>query len=557
MKKPNLASIGRLRAHPVATGLGLLLFFTAAFGPLHGRLGDGAFVISNLLPLGFALLFGMRSGATYAIVHAMWGVLLAGHAGFEVERLISNGIPAMAVTILLSTAVGHFRDLRHSLRRELRERRRYEEELQQHKAQLESLVAERTHDLVNINDQLRREIAERTRTEAEKRELEHSLKRAEKMEAIGLLAGSVAHDLNNILGAIVTGPEVLLLELPKDSPLREDLISIHESGTRAAAIVADLLTMARQSVTSRRVLSLNEVISDLVASGELSELRARYPEVQFETNLAADLLNVQGSAGHLSRAILNLILNSMEAIERRGRVTLSTTNLCVDKPYGKYERVAEGSYATVTIEDTGAGIAPDDLDRIFEPFYTKKVMARSGTGLGMAIVWGTVKDHQGFVDVHSERGTGTKVTLFLPATNEPVERSPASASFEDCRGHGESILIVDDIELQRELGASLLTRLGYKVARASSGEEAVEHVKRNTVDLLVLDMIMDPGIDGLETYQRIVQIKPGQRAIITSGFSETERVRRAQALGAGAFIMKPYTAEAIAMAVRDELQRRP
>jgi CheY-like chemotaxis protein len=174
----------------------------------------------------------------------------------------------------------------------------------------------------------------------------------------------------------------------------------------------------------------------------------------------------------------------------------------------------------------------------------------------MAIVWGTVKDHQGFVDVHSETGTGTRVTLFLPATHEPVQRRPTSSSFEDCRGHGESILIVDDIELQRELGASLLTRLGYKVACASSGEEAVEHVKHKTVDLLVLDMIMDPGIDGLETYQRIVQIKPGQRAIITSGFSETERVRRAQALGAGTFIMKPYTAEAVAMAVRDELQRR-
>ncbi|HEX7505390.1 MAG TPA: response regulator [Polyangia bacterium] len=556
LKKPHLERMGRLRAHPFVSGFGLLLFFTAIFGPLHTRLGDGAFVLSNLLPLAFALLFGMRWGFTYAIVHSAWGIVLADLAGFRLERLISNGIPAITVTVLLCVALGRIRDLTQRLRCELRERRRYEEELQQHKAHLESLVAERTNDLVRSNEQLRQEIAERARTETEKRALENSLKRAEKMEAIGLLAGSVAHDLNNILGSIVLHPELLLLDLPADSPLREGLTAIHRSGKRAAAVVADLLTMARRSITTRQVLNINEVVSPLLTSVEFSDLKSRHREVRVEMKLAPDLLNIQGSPSHLSRAILNLILNSFEAIENGGRVILSTANIYVDMPSGKYERVPEGDYATLTVEDSGAGIAPDDLDRIFEPFFTNKVMGRSGTGLGMAIVWGIVKDHDGFIDVRSKQGRGTTVTLFLPATHAQLQINEAIEKIEDCHGHGESILIVDDIQVQRALCTSILTRLGYKVATVSSGEEAIEYVKHNPVDLLVLDMIMDPGIDGLETYERMVKIKPGQRAVITSGFSETERVQRALALGAGAYIRKPYTIETIAVAVRDELARR-
>jgi signal transduction histidine kinase/ActR/RegA family two-component response regulator len=428
--------------------------------------------------------------------------------------------------------------------------------LQQHKAHLELLVAERTNDLLVSNEQLRQEIAEHAQTETEKRELESSLKRAEKMEAIGLLAGSVAHDLNNTLSCLVTTPEVLLLDLPEDSPLREDLVSIRNSGKRAAEIVADLLTMARRGMTTRQVLNVNDVLSTLLTSGELSTLKERHPGVHVEANLAEDLVNVQGSPLHLSRAILNLMLNSMEAIEHGGRVSLSTRTVHVDKPSGHYERVPQGIYAAVTIEDNGTGIAPEDLDRVFEPFYTKKVMGRSGTGLGMAIVWGTVKDHNGFIDVRSEKGRGTTVTLFLPATREPVSVRAARVKIDDYRGHGQSILVVDDMQAQRELGTALLTKLGYAVTSVASGEAAVAYVERTAVDLLVLDMIMDPGIDGLETYQRIARMRPGQRAVITSGFSETERVQRAQALGAGAFIRKPYTIEAIGVAVRDELRRR-
>jgi signal transduction histidine kinase/ActR/RegA family two-component response regulator len=556
LKKSILMRLGSLRAHPAIASACFLLFFTTLFLPLHSRLGDGAFVISNLLPLLFGLLFGMRWGFAYAIVHSAWSILLAAIVGATLARLVSNGIPAMTVMILISGAIGRIRDLTQSLRHELKERRRYEEELQLYRAHLETLVAERTDELVKSNEQLRQEMAERARAETEKRELANSLKRAEKMEAIGLLAGSVAHDLNNTLNSIVLHPELLLLDLPADSPLREGLLTIHRAGKRAAAVVADLLTMARRSVTTRQVLNLNEVISSLMTSVEFTDLKTHHRDVRVEMKLAPSLLNVQGSPVHLSRAIQNLVLNSMEAIENGGRVTLSTTNVYVDKPSGKYELVPEGEYATLTIEDTGAGIAPEDLERIFEPFYTKKVMGRSGTGLGMAIVWGTVKDHDGFIDVCSEQGRGTTVTLFLPVTRELVKVNAADWKIEDYLGHQESVLIVDDVELQRDLCTSILTKLGYKVTSVSSGEEAVEYIKHNPVDLLVLDMIMDPGIDGLETFARIVEIKPGQKAVVTSGFSETERVHQAKALGVGAYLRKPYTLESIAVAVRNELQRR-
>jgi len=180
---------------------------------------------------------------------------------------------------------------------------------------------------------------------------------------------------------------------------------------------------------------------------------------------------------------------------------------------------------------------------------------RSGTGLGLAIVWGTVKDHNGYIDVETEVGRGTTFTLYFPATREEVGSGHQKVPVESYMGRGESVLVVDDVAEQREVASRLLTRLGYEVHAVSSGEEAVEYLKANKADILVLDMIMEPGMDGLETYQRVLEIHPGQKAIIVSGFSETERVREAQRLGAGAYVKKPYILERIGTAVRDELMR--
>jgi CheY-like chemotaxis protein len=180
-------------------------------------------------------------------------------------------------------------------------------------------------------------------------------------------------------------------------------------------------------------------------------------------------------------------------------------------------------------------------------------MGRSGTGLGMAVIWGTVKDHRGYIDVQSTEGKGTTFTLYFPASREKITGEECILPVEDYTGKGESILVIDDIAGQRELALNMLTTLGYSTHSVSSGEEAVEYLKEHSVDLIVLDMIMDPGMDGLETYKKIIKFHPRQKAIIVSGFSETDRVKKAQRLGAGAYVKKPYTLEKIGIAVRNEL----
>ena len=230
-------------------------------------------------------------------------------------------------------------------------------------------------------------------------------------------------------------------------------------------------------------------------------------------------------------------------------MTIRTENRYLEKTIHGYDSVQKGEYAVLIISDNGAGIPPSDLETIFEPFYTKKVMGRSGTGLGLAVVWWTVQDHHGYIDVQSELGKGSTLTLYFPISREKPAEDLREMPAEEYMGHGESILVVDDVPDQRDMAATILTDLGYKVEKASSGEEAIEYVKKNKIDLLILDMIMEPGIDGLETYQKIIKVNPKQKAIIVSGFSETERVKKAMELGAGAYIRKPYVRRQIGMTV--------
>jgi two-component system, cell cycle sensor histidine kinase and response regulator CckA len=180
-------------------------------------------------------------------------------------------------------------------------------------------------------------------------------------------------------------------------------------------------------------------------------------------------------------------------------------------------------------------------------------MGRSGTGLGLAVVWGTVKDHHGYIDVQSEEGNGSTFALYFPVTREDITAEAVTVAISEYMGSRESILVVDDIKEQRDLAADMLRSLNYRVTSVSTGEDAVAYMKEHKVDLIVLDMIMDPGMDGLDTYKNILKIHPKQRAIIVSGFSESERVRAAKGLGAGTYVKKPYIKEKLGMAVRKEL----
>ena len=399
-----------------------------------------------------------------------------------------------------------------------------------------------------------RDLSERTRAEQVKQQLESQLHQAQKMEALGTLAGGVAHDLNNILSALVGYPDLLLLDLPDDSPLKKPLVTIRKSGQKAADIVQDLLTLARRGVTITQTVNLNTVISEYLLSLEFKNIQAAYPKIAYDLQLQKDLLPVVGSPVHLSKTVMNLVMNAMEAIAGPGKISISTRNIHVDQPIIGFEPVREGDYVRLRIADTGAGIPAADLPRIFEPFYTKKVMGKSGTGLGMAVIWGTVKDHNGYIDLESTPGTGTRFDLYFPVSRENLNRRGENDEAASYTG-SETILVVDDIEDQRDIIEHMLTRQGYRVTTTDSGEAALELLKSQPVDLLILDMIMDPGIDGLQTFQLARQINPRQKAIISSGFSETDRVREALRLGAGTYIRKPYVLKELAKAVRRELDK--
>ncbi len=400
-----------------------------------------------------------------------------------------------------------------------------------------------------------RDISELRRAEKEKMQLQSQLQRSEKMHAIGTLAGGVAHDLNNVLAGLVSYPELILMDLPQDSQLREPIQTIRKSGLKAAAIVRDLLTMARRGVAGTNVMNLNAVVSEYLVSPEFEKLKEFHLQVKIEVDLKKDLINIMGSPVHLSKVVMNLVSNAAEAMPDGGHIRIRTENRYVDSPIRGYDHVKEGDYVRLIVSDDGFGIPAKDVDRIFEPFYTKKVMGRSGTGLGMAVVWGTVKDHHGYIDVESFEGIGTTFTLYFPITRRKLQPDSPLISIETYMGSGESILVIDDVKEQREIAFGLLTKLGYKVSCVSSGEEALAYLENSRADLLVLDMIMDPGIDGLETFQQILKKHPHQKAIIASGFSETERVTQAQKLGAGTYVKKPYELEQIGMAVRNELDK--
>ena len=404
-------------------------------------------------------------------------------------------------------------------------------------------------------DGLISDITLRKQAEEEKRSLAERLQRAEKMEALGQLAGGVAHDLNNVLGILSGYSELLLEEIPEGSRSRGHVEKILQSTEKGAAIIQDLLTLARRGVTASDAMNLNRIVSDFLKTPVFEKMKDYHPRVTFRTECDKELLNIKGSSVHLEKTLINLVSNAAESISGIGEVTIRTESRYIDKPLRGYDEVKEGDYAVLTVSDTGMGIPAENREKIFEPFYTKKTMGRSGTGLGLAIVWGTVKDHNGYIDLQTEVGEGTTFRLYFPVTREELIAQQQKAPIEQYMGKGESVLVVDDIAEQRDIAARLLTRLGYQVHAVSNGEEAVEYLKGNKADILVLDMIMAPGIDGLETYQRVLEISPKQKAIIVSGFSETERVRKAQEIGAGAYVKKPYVMEKIGVAIRDELNR--
>ncbi len=423
-----------------------------------------------------------------------------------------------------------------------------DDELADYRNDLQNLVSLRTTELEVANEQLKHEIEER-------KEVQKRLAHAQKMEAIGTLAGGVAHDLNNILSGVVTYPDLLLLQIPPNSSFVQPLETIRDSGRRAAAIVQDLLTLAGRGVKVEEQFDFQGLIVQYLGSLEFKELQKGHPDVSINFTVQDATYFIKGSSVHLSKTIMNLITNGMEAIEGKGDIYIQLDRLHLATQPANFVNWRAGDYVELNVRDTGVGIPIEYQERIFEPFFSHKVMGKSGTGLGMSVVWGTVEDHNGQINVESSVGAGTTFQLFFPLIEEPVEvqGAPLKQSYRD--GNGETILVVDDSGEQRLIAADILRHLGYKAITLSSGEGAIDFLHNNSADLIILDMLMDPGISGLETFRRILEFKPGQKAVIASGFSKQESIEEARSLGVADFIIKPYSVERIGESLHEVLEK--
>lgn len=423
------------------------------------------------------------------------------------------------------------------------------QDLKLHQERLEQKIAARTAELVETNKCLTQEIEER-------KNIQEKLIRAKKMEAMGTLASGVAHDLNNILTGMVGIPDLVLMNLPQDSPVRNELLTIKKSGLRAAAVVQDLLNLARKNIVQNKPMELRAVLREYLSSPEHKEILRHHPQVCLHTEIPEREFPILGSRIHVIKTLMNLVSNAAEAMPQGGRISISLAMEPIDPAEKGFGEFAQGEHAVLRVGDLGEGIPPEILEHVFEPFYTTKTMGRSGSGLGLAVVRETMKDHKGHIHVQSVAGQGTTFALYFPAISGDSLKKAEGTSNDHYRGDGEQILIVDDLESQRQLLQSILTRLGYRAQSLPSGEAAIEYLKTHAADLLILDMIMSPGMDGLATYQEIIRFRPEQKAIMVSGYSEAARASELQSLGVCGYVRKPYTVKQIGRAVRMELDRR-
>jgi len=409
----------------------------------------------------------------------------------------------------------------------------------------------------NIIEGVAVDITEMKAANDEKIELQRKLSRSKKMEALGMLAGGVAHDLNNILAGIINYPELLLMKYPGNTDLQKPLEAILDSGKRGALIVADMLAIARSAAVTKETRNLNELVGQFQNSPEYRQLQSLYPELTITTRLEAEPSWIKCSPVHVNKCLVNLFSNAAEAIVGVGNIIWSTSNQQLKSfdNQGEQSETDQSDYVVLSIEDSGTGISDEEVERIFEPFYTRKVMGRSGTGLGLTVVWNTMQDHGGTVIVKNDTH-GTCFELFFPAVTSMVPDEDKNNKPKLTRGNGESILVVDDEPSLRDISCQILSSLDYTPVAVSSGEEAIEYLRNNSADLVLLDMIMDPGINGLATYTRIIEIHPHQKAIIASGYSNITEVTEALQRGVGQYIKKPYSMEELSKAVASELGKQ-
>jgi two-component system cell cycle sensor histidine kinase/response regulator CckA len=384
-----------------------------------------------------------------------------------------------------------------------------------------------------------RDVSERKKTEEEKHKLEIQLQQAQKMESIGTLAGGIAHDFNNILMGIQGNASLMLLKIDSEHPNYEKIKNIEKYVQNGTALTKQLLGFARRGKYLVKATDLNEIIE------KSSSLFARTrKEIQVQTKLLEKIWTVEVDRGQIEQVLLNLYVNAWQAMPDGGDLYLNTENIILDRSYVKPYKVEPGRYVKVSVSDTGVGIDKSTQERIFEPFFTTKEMGR-GTGLGLASVYGIIKSHGGYINVYSELDQGTTFTIYLPASGkEAVEDEEVTALI--IKGSG-TILLIDDEKMILDVGRELLEELGYTVLPVMSGKEALDVLQDNPnkIDLIIMDMIM-PGMSGSETFDRLKEINPDVKILLSSGYSINGQATNIMQRGCDGFIQKPFNMNQLA-----------
>jgi signal transduction histidine kinase/CheY-like chemotaxis protein len=370
----------------------------------------------------------------------------------------------------------------------------------------------------------------------ERKKLEDALRQSQKMDVIGQLTGGIAHDFNNMLAGIMGSAEILKLKIKDKPDLLKHVDVVMKSSDRAADLIKKLMAFARRGIEITTIIDSHEIITESVVILERSIDR----KIKIGTQLNALSSFVKGDPVLLQNVILNLGLNARDAMPHGGSLTISTDNVIVDEKFidQRHYEIVPGKYVAIYVEDTGSGMNSDLQTRIFEPFFTTKPEGK-GTGLGLSVVYGTVKEHHGFIEVYSEPGEGAIIKVYLPAA-EPGAEGEIINEYEPLGGDG-AVLVVDDEDIVCTIAGSLLESLGYKCFFAENGLEAIKIYaqEKDRIDAVLLDIIM-PGISGVETYQRLLEIDENVKVVFSSGFRRDERVGGLIKSGKKRFIQKPY-----------------
>ena len=398
------------------------------------------------------------------------------------------------------------------------------------------------------------DITDRRRAEEELRRSQEELRQAQKMEAVGRLAGGIAHDFNNLLTAILSYSEMLLGELPATEPMREDLEQIRQAGTRAAELTNQLLAFSRRQLLQLRSVNLNDVVTsvDRILRRLIGE------DIELHTKLAPDLKLTRADPGQLEQVLLNLAVNSRDAMQRGGHLTICTANAEVGQgATARWGRLEPGAYVTLTVQDTGTGMSAAVQERIFEPFFTTKEQGR-GTGLGLSTVYGIVKQVGGDVFVTSAEGAGSVFSIYLPAVDGVNERQAPPLPALPVKGAAETILLVEDEQLVRNLTREILERNGYVVLEASDGLDALRAAGsyQGPIHLMLTDVVM-PRMSGRELVEQILPLRPDMRVLYVSGYSEEAIVRQGELTPGIELLPKPFTPGVLTAKIREILDHDP